>query len=103
MRVSRARKSTLSTRSVKRDSIKMHVGITRYAGSVKECTCFGWGTHYSDEEVRRAVVVQLVLEEGDLGVEENRVWARELSDGDRMQRVGGFPRSPLCTSKARVV
>jgi hypothetical protein len=42
MRVSCTRKSTLSTRSVKRDSIKMHVGITRCAreGSVRLCVRF---------------------------------------------------------------
>jgi hypothetical protein len=53
-------------------------------------------TYDADKEVRCPVVVKLVLEEWNLCVEEDRIWTRELGDGDRVLGVVGIPRYPLC-------
>jgi hypothetical protein len=63
----------------------------------------GGGTHYSDEKMGRAVVVQLVFEERDFGIEQDRVRARELGDGDRVLRVCGIGGYPLCVSRSWVI
>ena len=41
-------------------------------------------TYDTDKDARRPVVVELVFEEGDLGVEKDRIWAGELGEGDAL-------------------
>lgn len=91
------RKSTLSTRSVNLDRINIHVGITRCALSLAvpehRANCARM-TYYSDQEIRGAIVMELVLKERDFGIEQDGIWARELSHGDAMCYIFRIGRCP---------
>jgi hypothetical protein len=50
-------------------------------------------TDYPDEQVGRAIVVQLVFEQGDFCVEEDRVWSGEFDEWDG---VCGVVRVGVC-------
>jgi hypothetical protein len=53
-------------------------------------------TDYSDEQVGRAIVVQLVFEQGDLCVEQDRVWSGLVSLASGMVYAGLSVSAPMC-------
>lgn len=61
--------------------MNIHAGITRWmimngGKSWRQEGRGGGRTYYSDEEIRGAIVVQLIFEERDLSIEEDGVRAR---------------------------
>lgn len=87
--MSYVRKSTLSTRNVKRDKMKKHVGIT-LCNSMSE---FRWEigrgrcTHYPGEQIRGTIVVQFVLEQRYLSEEKDGVLTRQFGKIDCVRRI----------------